>query len=53
MLSSYSRLANNQLDKEKAELIHQIEVIKDQTGAESSTPGNVFGKTRWLSLVLI
>uniref|UniRef100_A0A8I5ZYJ8 Centrosomal protein 290 n=1 Tax=Rattus norvegicus TaxID=10116 RepID=A0A8I5ZYJ8_RAT len=32
------RLANNQLDKEKAELIHQIEVIKDQTGAESSTP---------------
>lgn len=32
------RLANNQLDKEKAELIYQIEVIKDQTGAESSTP---------------
>ncbi|XP_076776207.1 centrosomal protein of 290 kDa isoform X4 [Arvicanthis niloticus] len=32
------RLANNQLDKEKAELIHQIEINKDQTGAESSTP---------------
>ncbi|XP_028745814.1 centrosomal protein of 290 kDa [Peromyscus leucopus] len=32
------RLANSQLDKEKAELIHQIEVNKDQTGAESSTP---------------
>uniref|UniRef100_A0A8C8VTM7 Centrosomal protein 290 n=1 Tax=Peromyscus maniculatus bairdii TaxID=230844 RepID=A0A8C8VTM7_PERMB len=32
------RLANSQLDKEKAELIHQIEVYKDQTGAESSTP---------------
>ncbi|XP_013205808.1 centrosomal protein of 290 kDa [Microtus ochrogaster] len=32
------RLANSQLDKEKAELIHQIEVNKDQTGAESRTP---------------
>ncbi|XP_036025462.1 centrosomal protein of 290 kDa [Onychomys torridus] len=32
------RLANSQLDKEKAELIHQIEVNKDHTGAESSTP---------------
>ncbi|XP_075810740.1 centrosomal protein of 290 kDa isoform X1 [Microtus pennsylvanicus] len=32
------RLANSQLDKEKAELIHQIEVNKDQTGAGSSTP---------------
>ncbi|XP_028638864.1 centrosomal protein of 290 kDa [Grammomys surdaster] len=31
------RLANNQLDKEKAELIQQIEINKDQTGAESST----------------
>ncbi|KAH0507782.1 Centrosomal protein of 290 kDa [Microtus ochrogaster] len=33
-----TRLANSQLDKEKAELIHQIEVNKDQTGAESRTP---------------
>ncbi|GAB1295530.1 Centrosomal protein of 290 kDa [Apodemus speciosus] len=32
------RLANNQLNKEKAELIHQIELSKDQTGAASSTP---------------
>ncbi|XP_060233944.1 centrosomal protein of 290 kDa isoform X1 [Meriones unguiculatus] len=32
------RLANSRLDKEKAELIHQIEVNKDQTEAESSTP---------------
>ncbi|XP_052021852.1 centrosomal protein of 290 kDa isoform X2 [Apodemus sylvaticus] len=32
------RLANNQLNKEKAELIHQMEISKDQTGAESSTP---------------
>ncbi|KAL1775080.1 centrosomal protein of 290 kDa [Sigmodon hispidus] len=32
------RLAKSQLDKEKAELIHQIEGNKDQTGVESSTP---------------
>ncbi|XP_007642382.1 centrosomal protein of 290 kDa isoform X4 [Cricetulus griseus] len=32
------RLANSKLDKEKAELIHQIKANKDQTGAESSTP---------------
>ncbi|XP_041520473.1 centrosomal protein of 290 kDa [Microtus oregoni] len=32
------RLANSQLDKEKAELIHQIEVNKDQPRAGSSTP---------------
>ncbi|XP_029398148.1 centrosomal protein of 290 kDa [Mus pahari] len=32
------RLANNQLDKERAELIHQVEINKDQTGAGSSTP---------------
>ncbi|XP_072877086.1 centrosomal protein of 290 kDa isoform X4 [Chlorocebus sabaeus] len=32
------RLANSQLDKEKAELIHQIEVNKDQSGAESTIP---------------
>uniref|UniRef100_A0A8C6HYJ2 Centrosomal protein 290 n=1 Tax=Mus spicilegus TaxID=10103 RepID=A0A8C6HYJ2_MUSSI len=32
------RLANNQLDKERAELIHQIEINKDQTRADSSTP---------------
>ncbi|XP_008566836.1 PREDICTED: centrosomal protein of 290 kDa [Galeopterus variegatus] len=32
------RLANSQLDKEKAELIHQIEVNKDQNGAESTIP---------------
>lgn len=51
MLSLFSRLANSQLDKEKAELIHQIEVNKDQTGAGSSTPGNVFCKTCWLSQV--
>lgn len=36
------RLANSQLDKEKAELIHQIEVNKDQSGAESTIPGNIF-----------
>ncbi|XP_045686363.1 centrosomal protein of 290 kDa isoform X1 [Phyllostomus hastatus] len=30
------RLANNQLEKEKAELIHQIETQKDQSGAEST-----------------
>ncbi|XP_023365075.1 centrosomal protein of 290 kDa isoform X1 [Otolemur garnettii] len=29
------RLANSQLDKEKAELIHQIEAYKDQSGPES------------------
>ncbi|XP_012874275.1 PREDICTED: centrosomal protein of 290 kDa [Dipodomys ordii] len=33
------RLANSQLDKEKAELIHQIEVNKDQSGAASTIPG--------------
>ncbi|VTJ87295.1 Hypothetical predicted protein [Marmota monax] len=32
------RLANNQLNKEKAELIHQIEDNKDQSGVESITP---------------
>ncbi|NP_001095128.1 centrosomal protein of 290 kDa [Felis catus] len=30
------RLANRQLEKEKAELIHQLEVNKDQSGAEST-----------------
>ncbi|XP_048214548.1 centrosomal protein of 290 kDa isoform X2 [Perognathus longimembris pacificus] len=33
------RLANSQLDKEKAELIHQIEVNKDQSRAESTIHG--------------
>ncbi|KAM4882923.1 centrosomal protein of 290 kDa isoform 5-T5 [Thomomys bottae] len=33
------RLANSQLDKEKAELIHQIEVNKEQSGTESTIPG--------------
>ncbi|XP_045409241.1 centrosomal protein of 290 kDa [Lemur catta] len=32
------RLANSQLEKEKAELIHQIEVNKDQSGPESVKP---------------
>ncbi|XP_006513590.1 centrosomal protein of 290 kDa isoform X2 [Mus musculus] len=32
------RLANNQMDKERAELIHQIEINKDQTRADSSIP---------------
>nr|XP_031318910.1 centrosomal protein of 290 kDa isoform X2 [Camelus dromedarius] len=32
------RLANSQLEKEKEELIHQIEVNKDQNGAESTMP---------------
>ncbi|KAM5253773.1 centrosomal protein of 290 kDa isoform 4-T7 [Hipposideros larvatus] len=32
------RLANSQLEKEKAELIHQVEVHKDQSGAESTIP---------------
>ncbi|XP_057342869.1 centrosomal protein of 290 kDa isoform X2 [Manis pentadactyla] len=32
------RLANSQLEKEKAELIHQIEVNKNQSGAESTIP---------------
>ncbi|XP_069345456.1 centrosomal protein of 290 kDa [Eulemur rufifrons] len=32
------RLANSQLEKEKAELIHQIEVNKDQSGPESIKP---------------
>ncbi|XP_076967655.1 centrosomal protein of 290 kDa isoform X2 [Tamandua tetradactyla] len=32
------RLANSQLEKEKAELIHQIEVNKDASGAESTIP---------------
>ncbi|XP_064232981.1 centrosomal protein of 290 kDa isoform X4 [Aotus nancymaae] len=39
------RLANSQLEKEKAELIHQIEVNKDQSEPESTIPGNVFKKT--------
>ncbi|XP_058597829.1 centrosomal protein of 290 kDa isoform X5 [Neofelis nebulosa] len=30
------RLANRQLEKEKAELIHQLEVNKDQSGAEGT-----------------
>ncbi|XP_032272080.1 centrosomal protein of 290 kDa [Phoca vitulina] len=30
------RLANSQLEKEKAELIHQLEVNKDQSGAQST-----------------
>lgn len=41
-LSLCSRLANSQLEKEKVELIHQIEVHKDQKGAESTVHGNVF-----------
>ncbi|XP_066865940.1 centrosomal protein of 290 kDa [Kogia breviceps] len=32
------RLANSQLQKEKEELIHQIEVNKDQNGPESTIP---------------
>ncbi|XP_057598379.1 centrosomal protein of 290 kDa isoform X2 [Hippopotamus amphibius kiboko] len=32
------RLANSQLEKEKEELIHQIEVKKDQNGPESTIP---------------
>nr|XP_021531304.1 centrosomal protein of 290 kDa isoform X2 [Aotus nancymaae] len=32
------RLANSQLEKEKAELIHQIEVNKDQSEPESTIP---------------
>ncbi|NP_001295297.1 centrosomal protein of 290 kDa isoform X9 [Equus przewalskii] len=32
------RLANSKLEKEKAELIHQIEVNKDPSGAESTIP---------------
>ncbi|KAM9072501.1 centrosomal protein of 290 kDa isoform 4-T6 [Megaptera novaeangliae] len=32
------RLANSQLEKEKEELIHQIEVNKDQNGPESTIP---------------
>ncbi|XP_053439665.1 centrosomal protein of 290 kDa isoform X2 [Nycticebus coucang] len=32
------RLANSQLDKEKTELIHQIEAYKDQSGPESIKP---------------
>ncbi|KAF6339055.1 centrosomal protein 290 [Rhinolophus ferrumequinum] len=32
------RLANSQLEKEKAELIHQIEVHKDQSGTQSIIP---------------
>ncbi|XP_037704303.1 centrosomal protein of 290 kDa isoform X2 [Choloepus didactylus] len=32
------RLANSQLEEEKAELIHQIEVNKEQSGAESTIP---------------
>lgn len=35
---SFKFLANNQLNKEKAELIHQIEDNKDQNGDESTTP---------------
>nr|XP_045009504.1 centrosomal protein of 290 kDa [Jaculus jaculus]XP_045009505.1 centrosomal protein of 290 kDa [Jaculus jaculus] len=33
------RLAKSQLDKERAELINQLEVIKDQSVAESTMPG--------------
>ncbi|XP_012922025.1 centrosomal protein of 290 kDa isoform X2 [Heterocephalus glaber] len=32
------RLAYSQLDKEKVELMHQLEVNKDQSGAESTIP---------------
>ncbi|XP_004602776.2 centrosomal protein of 290 kDa isoform X2 [Sorex araneus] len=32
------RLANSQLEKEKAELIHQIEVNREQNGAERTIP---------------
>ena len=41
-LSLCSRLANSQLEKEKEELIHQIEINKDQNGPESTISGNVF-----------
>ncbi|XP_057598380.1 centrosomal protein of 290 kDa isoform X3 [Hippopotamus amphibius kiboko] len=34
------RLANSQLEKEKEELIHQIEVKKDQNGPESTIPAD-------------
>lgn len=44
-LSLCSRLANSQLEKEKAELIHQIKVHKDQSGAQSTIPGNVLENT--------
>lgn len=44
-----SRLANTQLEKEKAELIHQLEVDKDQSGAESTVPGKVFSTSRILA----
>lgn len=37
-----SRLANNKLEKEKEELIHQTEIHKHQGGAESTLHGNVF-----------
>ncbi|XP_010628088.1 centrosomal protein of 290 kDa [Fukomys damarensis] len=35
------RLAYSQLDKEKVELMHQLEVNKDQSGAESTIPDAV------------
>lgn len=44
-LSLCSRLANSQLEKEKEELIHQIEVNKDQNGPESTIPGSIFFNT--------
>ncbi|XP_027630114.1 centrosomal protein of 290 kDa isoform X2 [Tupaia chinensis] len=34
------RLTNSQLVKEKAELIHQLEANKDQSGAESTVPAD-------------
>lgn len=44
-----SRLANSQLEKEKAELIHQLEVNKDQSGAESTVSGKVFYSSSMLA----
>lgn len=43
-LSLYCRLANNQLGKDKADLILQIEANKDQHGAERAVPGNMSSK---------
>ncbi|XP_077628392.1 centrosomal protein of 290 kDa [Crocuta crocuta] len=48
------RLANRQLEKEKAELIHQLEVNKDQRGAEStiSDPDQLMEKVKDLETQL-
>jgi len=43
------RLANSQLEKEKAELIHQLEVNKDQSGAQSTVSGKVFSTSSVLA----